>query len=518
MLRRVIRAALLLGLVLGLPHHRVSAVEPSAPQVNYVTPGLGDGAGQTFRFVFSDSDGATDIVTTEGLIANGSDVIGVGACYFFANGDRFWLRDDQHTTWMGPVTAGSLAVLTNSQCTLSAAGSSIALGGTTATMAVTVTFSQAFTGPKAVFMKATDRSGLTSDWIRGGAWTASPVMPQAQVLTSRCPDGVPETDQTLQLFNDGNGQSRQRFIPRCFPAYTFWQKQEGAFTDDLRPLPVMGRTCGRFNVLVAYVDTPANRRKLLDNTFIPPAIKDTIAAGRVVEGLTALFASYSKTAIMGRPETTSAVDFGFTVAISRLDRHQIEWGDDGGLGFAGYDAVMMLDDLTPSAGHGVHRWPSLPSSMFYATAGTGVVFNIDPFWLSPGLVGNELLRRNLPTVLAEYRFGEQTLVTFNGTVYDVTPMINPRTGENLTPTIESRFSPNVLPTAIYYFMNGWEDVDHDGVEDCIDPGITPTPDNVDGDFLPDRLDPDLSKKHVPATWLYAPRGGFKSGTRLLFRP
>ena len=41
--------------------------------------------------------------------------------------------------------------------------------------------------------------------------------------------------------------------------------------------------------------------------------------------------------------------------------------------------------------------------------------------------------------------------------------------------------------------------------DCLDPTIAPTADNVDGDFVPDRYDPDLSVDNKPLFWTYAPR-------------
>src|SRR5207237_10247715 len=123
--------------------------------------------------------------------------------------------------------------------------------------------------------------------------------------------------------------------------------------------PMMGRTCGHFNLLVAFTNNEHNRQELLDNTSIPSAVKDKIAAGRVQEGLEELFASYTSAGIMEglRTAAAGAVDFSFTVALTSLPRHDMEFGNDSGMAFARYDAVVILDDLITVSGIGARRWP-----------------------------------------------------------------------------------------------------------------------------------------------------------------
>ena len=472
-----------------------------------MTPGFGEGAGQTFSFVYSDVDGPADIATTEGLIASGTDLVGAGACYFFAAVTQLFLRNDAHTAWLGPVIAGTEAVLTNAQCTLAAAGSSVVTSGANVTMTTTVTFAPSFAGAKTVYMKATDQAGSTTGWIRGGTWTVAPLAPGLAVVTSACADAARDPDLSAEVISEQGGRvQRFQVTPACFPRYSFHSFQEGYFTDNYLPLPIMGRTAGHFNVLVAFVDNDANRRKLLDNTFISDAIKSRVASGHVTEALTDILATYTPAAIMSglRHEAASVMRFTFTVRSLSVSRDRVEWGDDGGLGFARYDAVLVVDDLGLAAGNGVHRWPSLPAFRpVFLGAGTGIVFNIDPRWLSPGLFGNELLRRNMPTLLAEYQFGERTLVVENGVTYDRTPIVNPRTGENIEPLVRA----NAGMTSIGAYLSGWADLDRDGVIDCVDSEVSPTADNVDGDFIPDRFDPDLAVNHRPYSWMYAHRGG-----------
>ena len=49
-------------------------------------------------------------------------------------------------------------------------------------------------------------------------------------------------------------------------------------------------------------------------------------------------------------------------------------------------------------------------------------------------------------------------------------------------------------------LNGWYDVDKDGIRDGQDVEIQATPDNVDADWIPDYLDPDLSKNNSSYFW------------------
>jgi hypothetical protein len=474
----------------------------AAPGVVYVTPGLGAGAGRTFTLAYSDADGASDIEAAEVLIANGTELAAADACYVYASGNHFWLRDDPHGAWIGPVAGGGTGRLANSQCALFAAGSSMSAAGSRLTVVVTVTFTIAFAGPKTVFMNATDRAGLASGWAEAGTWRVAPLNPGLDVVMSSCADSALDAQYSIRIVNDPSGrESRRIMTPTCFPTHAYYAFPEGMFLDR-RPLPAMGRTAGRFDVLMLFFDNELNRQKLLENAYIPSDIKAQIAAGRVREGLQALFATYyTPAAVMAglRREAASAVEFRFTVEMTTLPRRQLEMSDDGGLGFAAYDAVVLIDDLGTVSGIGVRRWP-WGRHVFHGRD-AGYFLNIAPGAIFPGLFGNELLRRNVPTLLSEYLIGERTLVVEGTVTYDRTPIVNPRTGENIEPLIRAYEG----KTSIGVYLAGYADVDGDGVVDCIDPDIAPTVDNVDADFIPDRFDPDLTVNHRPYSWMYAPR-------------
>ncbi|MCP3139385.1 hypothetical protein [Pyxidicoccus xibeiensis] len=50
-------------------------------------------------------------------------------------------------------------------------------------------------------------------------------------------------------------------------------------------------------------------------------------------------------------------------------------------------------------------------------------------------------------------------------------------------------------------LNGWHDVDADGIPECIDTEIQGTPQNVDADWVPDTLDPSLTEDNGPFLWI-----------------
>lgn len=474
-----------------------------------VSPQTGVGAGRTFNFVFEDGNGASEIATAEALISKTESA--VNACYFYASDGQLWLRNDQNTAWHGPITPGMPETMENSYCRIFAAGSSIAVDGDRLTMTVAIAFDNRFPGEKTIYARGTERDGRSSDWVKGGAWTVTPLDPRMDLVTSWCadPSKDSQTDKVTTVSDQDGNIATQAWYPSCFPFYTVGGPQEGYFVEDsVRPLPIMGRTCGHFNVLFVFIDTDANRRKLLDSTFMPDSAKAKVIAGNVEAALTEFLQSFTPqtvTAGFRSPLASTAVTFSFSVVTTHITRHDL-WWDDGGLGFAKFDAAVLVDDLSPVSGIGVRRWPWIvgqSSNPIFNGRDGSFFLELDPYWLSPGLFGNELLRRNVPLLLKEYQVGKTTLTVINGVTYADAPVINPRTGEDiahLTDAPEAK-----IPT--YEYIMGLGDLDHDGIVDCLDPEITPTPDNIDGDFIPDRLDPDLKVVHKPYSWMWAERGG-----------
>ena len=87
------------------------------------TPASGSGASQTFGYLIFDQKGVSDVAMVWMQISTGASA---SSCYsrYDAVGNNLYLLNDANTAWYGPATPGSGATLGNSQCVLSASGSS----------------------------------------------------------------------------------------------------------------------------------------------------------------------------------------------------------------------------------------------------------------------------------------------------------------------------------------------------------------------------------------------------------
>ncbi|HEU5092629.1 MAG TPA: hypothetical protein VFT30_08085, partial [Nitrospira sp.] len=135
-----------------------------------VTPSSGSGQSQTFEYVFSDGNGAIDIVSTRFLINSSSSQ--TNACYllFARSTNQLSLLNDAGNAYLGPVVLGSTGSLSNSQCSVNAAGSSSSLSGNNLTVNLALTFSSSFNGSKTLYAQAIDTAGANSGLYYMGSW------------------------------------------------------------------------------------------------------------------------------------------------------------------------------------------------------------------------------------------------------------------------------------------------------------------------------------------------------------
>ena len=244
-----------------------------------------------------------------------------------------------------------------------------------------------------------------------------------------------------------------------------------------------------------FFDNETNRDLLLENDYIPIEIKEQLSTD-LNEGLVNLFESYTPETVFESLSVRPTITFEFDVQIvdfrdppdyyPRWSPHQNWRFMADASDFSGYDAVLFLEYINGQIiGTGIRPWPTVSSINLYLYDTNTRMFVLDPMWTSPGLFYNELFRRNVPIMPAEYIPGPEAYETIGPTTYDRTPLFNPRTGEAIdlrSADIGSRFL-------------GWHDSDGDGIIDCEDRDITPSAENTDGDFLPDFMDPDLSVNH-----------------------
>src|SRR5581483_8912650 len=75
-------------------------------------------------------------------------------------------------TLLGPMTPGGAGSQSNSQCTLTASGSSVSEYANTLKLTAAISFTSAFAGAKNLYGYAADESSLNSGWVTLGSWTA----------------------------------------------------------------------------------------------------------------------------------------------------------------------------------------------------------------------------------------------------------------------------------------------------------------------------------------------------------
>ena len=150
--------------------HGVPPLPNSFPSVS-VLPSALSGATQQATFTFQDANNANNLQTMWALINNSLD--GRGACYiaYYRPGNQVFLIPDN-----GDGSQATSMVLTgtntvgNSQCTVSAQGSSVTVNGAQVSISLPVTLKPGFQGRKAIWMAGSTLDGAHSAWQVQGTW------------------------------------------------------------------------------------------------------------------------------------------------------------------------------------------------------------------------------------------------------------------------------------------------------------------------------------------------------------
>ncbi|MGO9258510.1 MAG: SBBP repeat-containing protein [Bryobacteraceae bacterium] len=145
-------------------------VTAAALEAISVTPSSGSGMSQTFSFLLSDNKGYATIASSLIIVNNTLAYANGCSIWFIRATNSLYLTNNAGTAWQGPITIGQSGTLQNSQCTLSAAGSSATGSGNSLTLNVAITFQTAFAGSKGVYIEVTDGT-LDTGWGQIGSWT-----------------------------------------------------------------------------------------------------------------------------------------------------------------------------------------------------------------------------------------------------------------------------------------------------------------------------------------------------------
>ena len=151
--------------------HNVPPYPTTFPNPTGMTPSAGSTSSATVSFVYQDGTNAANLQTSWVLINTALD--GRGACYvaYYRPGNQLFLIPDNGdgTQAAGMVLSGTNS-LSNSQCTVSAQGSSVSTNGGQLTLNLNVAFKPAFSGPKAAWMAVGTLGGQVSPWRAMGVW------------------------------------------------------------------------------------------------------------------------------------------------------------------------------------------------------------------------------------------------------------------------------------------------------------------------------------------------------------
>jgi len=150
----------------------VPGTAPSGPSVTGMSPARTSSLGPTvYTFTFADTGGFQDANSVENILVN-SAIDGRHACFlaFVLSSNSVLLVDDAGDA-AGPyqgLVLPSSGSISNSQCTINGAGSSVSRSGNTLTLTLSMTFSQGFAGNQ-VFYLAARNSTENSNWQEAGS-------------------------------------------------------------------------------------------------------------------------------------------------------------------------------------------------------------------------------------------------------------------------------------------------------------------------------------------------------------
>jgi len=142
-------------------------IPPPQPSADSVSPNGSSGGSQTFTFVFSDNQSATNLIgmamlfnTTSASVANACDIV------YDRNAGTVALTWD-NGAGSDPKPLASSVVLKNSQCQVGAV--TAAASGLSQILTVSITFTAAFSGAKNIYMFGSN-GGLNTGWVLRGTY------------------------------------------------------------------------------------------------------------------------------------------------------------------------------------------------------------------------------------------------------------------------------------------------------------------------------------------------------------
>ncbi len=136
-----------------------------------VSPSSGSASSVEFDALYLNPAGASSIKRVYTL-TNSSNV-SKESCYLYYDpvARHFFLLNDDASTWMGPLSAGSSQVLSNAQCSLDGSRSGSVAAGIALDVKTALTFKPTFKGIRNIYIQVVDSDNVSSGWNARATWT-----------------------------------------------------------------------------------------------------------------------------------------------------------------------------------------------------------------------------------------------------------------------------------------------------------------------------------------------------------
>ena len=159
------------------------------PVANSVIPNSGSGPGQRFSFTISDQGGAGYLTGLEALFSSSLNTANACLLVYDRTANVVSLSFDTPANGSAPVTPGSNTVVSNSQCTLRGANTTVVIGTTSIVVTMDLSFNANWFGAKNVYLLASE-NGVNSGLVTVGSWTVTGGSPTADSVTPSSGSGA----------------------------------------------------------------------------------------------------------------------------------------------------------------------------------------------------------------------------------------------------------------------------------------------------------------------------------------
>ncbi len=159
------------------------------PVANSVIPSAGSGPAQRFSFTVSDQGGSGYILAVAMLFAPSLDTNNACSLVYDRTRNTISLAYDNPANGAAPLIPGSSTVVSNHQCTLRGANSTIIAGTTSLVITVDVAFNATFFGAKNAYLYAAEEF-TNSGWATVGGWNVTGGSPTADSVNPASGSGL----------------------------------------------------------------------------------------------------------------------------------------------------------------------------------------------------------------------------------------------------------------------------------------------------------------------------------------